>query len=101
MQIFYPDMDQNFKEEVLDFINILKIEQKNIEELEEKLQIKKKRFKEYLEEFYKKFSNEDDHCSTSSLPSLMEIELNSEKGQCSYEELNTPSMKKEEETSCS
>ena len=102
LQISYPGMDQNFKEEILDFINVLKIEQKGIEELEKELKIKKKRFNESLEEFYKKFSNEDDHCSTSSLPSLMEIELNVKQQSSPLKkmeeiEYETSSKKKKEE----
>ena len=56
---------------------------------------RRRRFNESLQEFYKKITQEYDHSSTSSLPSLMEVELNIEdqspKGQ------NTPSVKKEEE----
>ena len=88
-------MDPNFKEEILEFIKVLNLEKRALDEQENLLNARKKRFNESLQEFYKKITQEDDHSSTSSLPSLMEVELNIEdqspKGQ------NTPSVKKEEE----
>ena len=90
MQISYPGMDQNFKEEILEFIKVLNLEKRALDEQENLLNERKKRFNESLQEFYKKFMQEEDQGSTSSLPSSMEVESN-------IEEQNPPSMKKEEE----
>ena len=83
-------MDQNFKEEILEFIKVLNLEKRALDEQENLLNERKKRFNESLQEFYKKFMQEEDQGSTSSLPSSMEVESN-------IEEQNPPSMKKEEE----
>ena len=82
-------MDQNFKEEILEFIKVLNLEKRALDEQENLLNERKKRFNESLQEFYKKIMQEEDQGSTSSLPSSMEVESN-------IEEQNPPSMKKEE-----
>ena len=73
MQISYPGMDPNFKEEILEFIKVLNLEKRALDEQENLLNERRGRFNESLREFYKKLTQEDDHRSTSSLPSLMEV----------------------------